>query len=340
MKAVRAEPDGSVTVVEIAPPRLTEGDALMRVAAAGICGSDLLRWYVAGKAGSILGHELAGFVASIGAGVTDFVLGDRMVPHHHAPCLNCAACAAGRYVHCETWRSSRLDPGGMAELVRIPALHLNNDTRKPPSRLSFEEAAFTEPLATVVKAFARGRFESGQSVLVVGLGTAGQLAIRLARARAAGLLAGADRVASRRHLARGSGADDTIDVNRESLADGARRLSGGKGFDMVFVCPSSSEVITEAIAVVSPGGTVLVFTMTPPHERLSLSAHDFYFREVRLVPSYSCGPDDTEAALELIASGGVKVHDLVTHTFPIARAAEAFARAADPRDCLKVMIYP
>jgi L-iditol 2-dehydrogenase len=338
VKAVRAESDGSVRLVDQEPPRIGPGEALLRVRASGICGSDLLRWYVAGKAGTVLGHELAGEILELGDGVTDFAPGDRVVPHHHAPCLECAACRAGRFVHCASWRASRLDPGGLAELVRVPALNLRNDTLKVPPRLTDEEAAFTEPLATVLKAFARGGFESGQSALVVGLGTAGQLAVRLARGRGAGLVAGADRVDSRLELARRSGADETIDVRSEPLAAGARRASGSAGFDFVLVCPGRAEVVAEAVAAAAPAGTVLVFTMAPPGEVLSVPAHDLYFGEVRLVPSYSCGPDDTRTALEVIAAGIVKVEDLVTHRFPIARAPEAFARAADPRDSVKVMI--
>ena len=148
----------------------------MRTRAAGICGSDLIDWYVAKKAGQVIGHEVAGEIVEVGAGVTSFSAGDRVAPHHHAPCLECGDCRAGRFVHCAEWRSSRLDPGGMAEYVRIPAGNLARDTLKIPGALTFEEASFVEPLATVVKAFRRGALRAGQSVLVVGLGTVGQLA--------------------------------------------------------------------------------------------------------------------------------------------------------------------
>src|SRR5215510_6671118 len=185
MRAVRVEGDGSVTVVEAAEPRIGAGEALLKTRVVGICGSDLLSWYVRRKAGTILGHEVAGEIVEVGAGVTGFRAGDRVVPHHHAPCLACDACRAGRYVHCAQWRSSRLDPGGMAELVRIPEGNLARDTWKIPEGLSDEEASLTEPLATVVKALRRASFGPGQSILVIGLGTAGQLAVRLARARGA-----------------------------------------------------------------------------------------------------------------------------------------------------------
>jgi L-iditol 2-dehydrogenase len=338
MKAVRVEGNGSVSVVETAVPVIGPGEALMRTRAAGICGSDLIDWYLAKKAGQVVGHEVSGEIVAVGAGVTSFAAGDRVAPHHHAPCLECGECRAGRFVHCAAWRSSRLDPGGMAEYVRIPAGNLARDTLKIPEALTFEEASFIEPLATVVKAFRRGRFQAGQSVLVVGLGTVGQLAVRLARARDASRIAGADRVAFRIALARDSGAGDAFDVDRETIAEGARRLSGGKGFDFVFVGPGKSGVVRSAFDAAAPGGTILLFTMTPPGEEVALPGHDLYFREVSLVPSYSCGPDDTREALELLASRRVAVADLVTHRFPVEEAPEAFARARDPNGSIKVMI--
>ena len=319
-------------------PEIGPGDALMRTRVSGICGSDLLDWYVRKKAGSILGHEVAGELVEVGEEVHALRRGDRVVPHHHAPCLACPECAAGRFVHCAQWRTSGLDPGGMAELVRIPAGNLARDTHRIPEELSDEEASFTEPLATVVKAFRRGRFASGQSILCVGLGPAGQLAIRLARAGGASRAVGADRAASRLALSRVSGAEDGIDVDREGLAEGARRLTQGRGFDFVFVCPGNSEVVREACEAVAAAGTLLLFTMAPPGEPWAAMLHDLYFREISVVPSYSCGPNDTREALELLASRRIAVADLVSHRFEIDRAGEAFARAKDPEGSMKVTI--
>ena len=338
MKAVRIDASGGVGVVEMPEPAIGPGEALLRTRVSGICGSDLLDWYVKGKAGSVLGHEVAGEIVRVGEGVTDFEPGDRVVPHHHAPCFACRECEAGQYVHCAEWRSSRLDPGGMAELVRIPAGNLEHDTRKIPENVSDEEASFTEPLATVVKAFRRGRFAAGRSFFCVGLGTTGQLALRLARATGAARVAGADRVASRLALARESGADEIVDVDREPLAAGARRHSEGRGFDFVFVCPGKPEVIREAVEAAAPGGTVLVFTMAAPGQTWVADLNELYFREAAVIPSYSCGPDDTREALAAIASRRVAVADLVSHRFGIDAAEQAFARARRAEGSMKVVI--
>ena len=340
MKAVRATDSGGVEVVELPEPRAGAGEALMRTRVAGVCGSDLLDWYVRGKAGSVLGHEVSGRISAIGDGAERFSIGDRIAPHHHAPCLACDACRAGRYVHCAEWRRSRLDPGGFAELVRIPAGNLSRDTARVPDGVSDEAATFVEPLATVVKAFRRARLERGHSLLCVGLGPAGQLAIRLARTLGAGRIAGADPAASRRADAERSGADAVVGVAEGSsgLSASARALNGGRGFDVVLVGPGKREVVREAFDAVADGGTLLLFTMAPRGEEWAAPLHDLYFREVSVVPSYSCGPDDTAESLDAISSGRVRVDDLVTHRFPIERAAEAFARARNPEGAMKVVI--
>jgi L-iditol 2-dehydrogenase len=225
----------------------------------------------------------------------------------------------------------------MAELIRIPAGNLRRDTWKIPASLSDEEAIWTEPLATVIKAFARAGFRARRSVLVVGLGSAGQLALRLAREKGARLVAGADRVASRLALARRAGTE-VIDVRRERLTEAAQRISGGAGFDLVFVCPGTAEVLGEAAESAAPGGTLLMFTMAAAGERLTLPLQELYFREVSIVPSYSCGPSEMKEALDLLVSRRLGVADLVTHQFPLVQAQEAFARAREPEGSLKVIL--
>src|SRR5262245_32201268 len=157
MKAVRFRSGSGVELVDVPVPEIGPDEVRMRTRAAGICGSDLLDWYVEKKAGTVAGHEVAGEIAEVGKNVRGLREGDRVVPHHHAPCLECPACRRGRYVHCSVWRSSHLDPGGMAEFVRIPSGNLRQDTQKIPAGLTDEEAACTEPLAAGEKAVRQGR---------------------------------------------------------------------------------------------------------------------------------------------------------------------------------------
>ncbi len=128
-----------------------------------------------------------------------------------------------------------------------------------------------------------------------------------------------------------------IDVADESIRDGARRAAPG-GFDVVFVGPGKREVVEDAFEAVAPGGTLLLFTMAPPGETWSAGLFDLYFREISVIPSYSCGPDDTAEALDRIARREVRVADLISHRFPVSRAADAFDRARAPEGAMKVAI--
>ena len=128
-----------------------------------------------------------------------------------------------------------------------------------------------------------------------------------------------------------------IDVSRQSLGDGARAVAPA-GFDVVFVCPRKSEAVAEAARAEAAGGTLLLFTMAPPGETWNADLFDLYFREVTVMPSYSCGPDDTSEALERIARREVRVADLVSHRFPVGDSVEAFARARALEGSMKVAI--
>src|ERR1700722_914592 len=153
-QAVIAAPD-RLDLVEAAVPELRDdGEVLVRTAASGICSGDLMPWYLAKKVGTVLGHEVVGRAAEIGAGVSHVRHGDLVFLHHHAPCGRCPACARGAPVHCPEWRSSALDPGGMAEWIRVPAGNVRGDTFAV-NDLAPDQAVFIEPLGCSVKALRR-----------------------------------------------------------------------------------------------------------------------------------------------------------------------------------------
>src|SRR5262249_34814183 len=142
-------------VEDAAMPRLRgAGEILVRTAACGICSGDLMPWYLEKKIGTVLGHEVVGRAAEVGPDVRHIRPGDLVFLHHHAPCLECPECRRGAFVHCPMWRSSRLDPGGMAELIRVPAENVSGDTFAV-NDLAVEQAVFIEPLGCCVKALRR-----------------------------------------------------------------------------------------------------------------------------------------------------------------------------------------
>lgn len=337
MRAALTRAPGRAEIVERPVPALHPGDLLVRTAVVGVCAGDTAEWYVSRKVPTVLGHEPAGTVAALGEGVEDFAVGDRVFFHHHAPCFSCASCLAGRHTLCPTWRSSSLDPGGLAEYVRVPAINVK-DTLRLPDSVSFEDAALIEPLACCVKAMNRVGLRPGESVAVIGLGAMGLLTVQLARARAAGCIVGTDRVAYRLERARALGCDEAVTADDPEALEKAKAANGGRGFDVVYVGPGSTAAQEAGLALLAPGGRWCCFWPTPPQERLSISTHEHYFAEQSLHFSYSCGPTDTREALSFIRTGAVRASELITHRFAFEQTEEAFRLTREAGPSVKAVV--
>ena len=327
-----------VRVEEQPVPTIGPGEALVQMRACGICSGDVVPWYIRKKAPLVFGHEPVGRIAAVGDGVRAFRPGDRVFVHHHAPCFHCRACARGEFVQCPTWKQSQIEPGGMAEYFRVPAVNLEGDTLHLPDSVSDADGALIEPLACVVKSLDRAAPIAGASVLIIGLGVMGQLHILLARHRGARQILAADLIASRCQRASQLGADVVIDASAADLVASVRDHTDGEGAEIVVVGPATVGALEQGLACVARGGTVVQFMGTEPGATLPLSTFDFYFREVRLVPSYSCGPVETRQALDLIAAGVVGAAHVVTHRFPLAEAAAAYRVAAVDKAAIKTLV--
>ena len=336
MRIARLYDFGDIRVESSARPEVGPNDILVRASACGICSGDIMPWYIRRKAPLVLGHEPVGVVAEAGTAVRDFRAGDRVFVHHHAPCFNCSPCRRGEYVQCATWRSSKITPGGMAEYFAVGAVN-QRDTLKLPDELGDLDAVLIEPAACVVKSMRRSGLRPGESILVIGLGIMGMMHVRLARHLGAGRIIGADLFETRAARARELGADFGIKVSGDNLVESVREATNGAMADVVIVGPGTSRAIATGIACAGKGATVVQFTATPPEDEMTVRPHDLYFNETRLVPSYSCGPDDTREALSLVRRGVLSAKDLVTHQFPLARVSDAYEQAQKP-ESLKVVV--
>lgn len=340
MKAVLHRSPTEIEVIEMPVPEAGAGEILVRMKAVGLCGSDFSPWYVATKAPAVLGHETAGVVEAVGRGVSTVVPGDRVFVHHHAPCDVCRACRRGDTVQCPDWKPAQLFPGGLAEIVRVGALTVANDTLRLPEALGFDDGALVEPVACAVKGVDRGALRPGDAVLVIGLGSNGVLLALLARHAGAATLVGVDPDPARRELARRFGFDAVVDPAAESVVDATRAATGGRGADAAFVVFPAEEAVLSAIDAAAPGGTVVLYSPVDPSKTWRLAPSRPYFRDLTLRFSYSAGPLETRRALALLESGVVRARDLVTHRFPLEHAAEAFRTAAAGGAALKVLIEP
>src|SRR5690349_6158802 len=211
MLAVEYHSNEDVRVVQMPVPQIGPGELLVQMQACGICASDVMEWYMRPRAPLYPGHEPAGTVAEVGAGVSQFSRGQRVFIHHHAPCMVCHFCQRGSFSQCPTWRATRLYPGGLAEYIRVPAHNVQLDVLALPDDLSFEAATLIEPLACCIRGCERAEIRPGDTVCILGAGSNGLLLAQLARQRGALRIIIVDPIAYRRQQALTTGADIAID---------------------------------------------------------------------------------------------------------------------------------
>jgi L-iditol 2-dehydrogenase len=321
MRVARSLSPREVRVEQAPEPEPGPGDVVCRVLACGVCGSDVLDTWVARKVPVVLGHELAGEVQALGDGVDGLAVGDRVVVHHHAPCGECRRCRRGHETLCERFRTTALDPGGFAERVRVPADLVGEllvlDGLDP------ERATFVEPLACVLRALDRGGPRPGDSLLVVGAGTSGLLAVAAAHARAV------EAVWVR---------EPRPERLERAIALGAER-HGNELVDVAIVCTPKPAAIAAGFAAVAPGGALCLYAPPDPGQALDLDGHALYVGEIDVCASYSAGPGDMRAALELIASGRVDPATLITHRLGLEETARALELQRSG-EAIKALVLP
>ena len=327
---------GVVRLAEFDVPEAAPGEVLLRVLRCGICGSDLHAYRGAWGGNSHPGHELCAVVEKLGPGVSALRPGARVTAECFAHCGRCEACRRGDYNLCEAIRFSPGRPaGGMAEFIAYPAAGLF----AVPDALSDEQAALVEPLAVAFRAVARAGVAEGESVAVVGGGTIGLLCASVAAARGAGPVFLLAKYPHQVDKARELGGVEPLlpqDGNPvELIKERAGRV------DVALDCAAAGTSFTTALSLVRPQGRVVeVGGVTRP---LLSALSPLVNGELRVTGS-SCyattdGRPDFEWAIQLIAEGKLRPEALVTHTFPLAEAAEAFRTAADKKSgSVKVLL--
>lgn len=328
-----------VRLEELPVPALGPGEILIRVYASGICGSDLMEWYRLPKAPLVLGHEIAGEVVEVGAGVGKFKAGDRVIATHHVPCNTCYHCLRGNQSSCATLRTTHFDPGGFSEYIRVPAINVDRGVLKLPDEVSYEEGSFVEPLGCVVRGQRLAGFHAASSVLVMGSGITGLLHIQLARALGAGRIMATDVSDYRLQAATDFGAESSIHADKD-LDSHIRELNEGRLADFVVVCTGAEAAIEEAFTLVEPGGCILFFAPSGPDTKIAIPFNDFWWSGIKTVSSYAASPSDLAQALELIRAKRVNVGDMVTHRLPLSETESGFRMVEEAQDSIKIIVEP
>ncbi len=340
MKAGLLRPSGALELAEVPRPTAGPGEIVVRLAACGVCGTDLERLRGNYQSAGKLGHEPVGIVDAIGAGVTSSRVGDRVFVHHHVPCYACAVCQRGDHTFCPSYSKSNIDPGGFAEWFRVPEENVRKGAvLRLGGSVSWDEGALLEPAGCALTALRRVGFHAGDSVFVVGLGPVGLLYARLAHALGAGWIGGAELSPLRREAAERGGIDLALDPRApEELRTKIREATEGRGVDLAVVATGAPAAVELAASLPRRGGTLNLFGLPEAGSHLEADLQEIYLRGVRVVPTYATTERDLSDVHALLTSGRLAIRDLVTHRIPIERIADAFEAARHPESSLKVLV--
>lgn len=337
--------EGRVAVEEVPVPEIGPGEVLFRVAACGICGTDIKKiqhGFV--KPPQILGHELAGTVVEVGPGVKKFKPGDRVVSFHHIPCGKCFYCEHKLFSQCAGYKKTGLTAGfepsggGFAQYVRAMPWIVERGMIALPRDVSFEEATFVEPVNTSLKAVRKARVAPGETVLVIGQGPIGMLVGMISALEGAKVYT-SDPLPLRRQASVRFGAVESFDPRTTDLTVEMRQRTDGRGADAVILAAPNPALVQEALAISRPGGRVLLFAHNDPVLQLEFPAAAIGVEEREILGSYSASVEDQAESAALVFERRLPVRDTISHRFPLERISEALDLAAHPKgDTLKVLI--
>ncbi|MDP2964777.1 MAG: alcohol dehydrogenase catalytic domain-containing protein [Pelolinea sp.] len=329
-----------VRVEERPIPQPKSGEILVQTKACGVCVADTMEWYLTPRAPLTLGHEPSGLIEAVGSGVTNFKVGDRVVVHHHVPCLVCEHCRRGNFTMCTTFRTTHIHPGGFSEFFTASALHVERDTLILPDHVSFEAGTLVEPLACVIHAIRKAGIKAGDSVALIGTGTMGLMFIECLRYWGVRDLVVYEVLDWRIKKAKEFGAKEVLipDNNPEKEAERLCAILKSNGADKVIIAAKDIRAMKLGLRLANKGGTVTFFATPQPDEFVELYPSFIFFNEITITSTYSADHLDTRMALKLIASGDVSADKIISHKYPLEKLSDAILQTASRHESLKCVI--
>jgi L-iditol 2-dehydrogenase len=336
-----------IRIESVPVPTIGKGEVLVRVDTCGVCATDLKKIeYGTVKPPRVFGHEIGGVIEQVGAGVKKWRRNDRVAVFHHIPCRKCFYCQHKDYAQCAVYKktgtTAAYEPagGGFAEYIRVMPWIVREGMVKLPKKISFEEASFLEPVNTCVKGMERLEMKRGDVVLIFGQGPIGLIFTQLVKLEK-GKVVALDLISSRLKLAKKLGASQIIDPRKSGVQSIVDRLTKKRGADAAILTIPSEHALHQALQLVRPGGKVMLFAHTRKGDDVSLDAGAVCVDEKTVLGSYSASVDVERKVEKLIFSRKLKIAPLISHSFPLSKAREAFKLAANPtKDSLKILIKP
>lgn len=345
MRAVRHHRgERGVRLEEVALPRAGEGEVLIEVGAAGLCGTDVGLVYgehsdgVGGDAVT-LGHEIAGRIVALGDAVDSWSVGDAVAVSPIITCARCSACVRGHGEVCDRKRVIGIDlDGGLAEYVAVPVANLVGLPDTIPAEIG---AILTDAVATPFHALSdRAALRPGESVAIFGVGGLGQHALQLARLFGAGRIVAVDLRPEPLALARELGADAVVRAGAAGVAEAVRAATGGGGVNVAADFTGATPAIEAAIDSLATGGRLVVSGLGSDRARLPTTTA-FVRRQIAVIAAYGFRRDTIELLVELVGAGRLKLESSISHVVGLEDVGDALRMLRDKRDApRRVVVRP
>lgn len=346
MRACVFEGAGKVSVQDVPIPEVGDNDVLIRVTNCGICGSDMHSFktglYV--EPGQIMGHEFMGRVAKLGVNVAGLKVGERVTGFSAGVCGKCEACLRGQGILCADLFQHSTGygiAGAFAEYVKIENAVVGATIHHLPDSIDDVCGAMVEPISVGVSAVEQAQVKAGDKVVVLGVGMIGNACLQAAKAAGAARVLAVDVSPLRLEIATRSGADAVFDARTgdalawvmEQFGECRYHYNVGGNADVVFEAAGIPLTIQQSLEMVRPGGTICIVGL--PEVAAPIDTTKIVHKMPKIVGSL--GGDFTKS-IDCLASGAIKARHLMTHSFPLERAAEAFDTQIKAGETVKVMI--
>lgn len=340
MKASVCYKQNDLRTEDLPIPEISDNGVLIKMLACGLCGTDIqkIRGDSVNKP-TVLGHEVVGEIVKKGKNVSKFEIGDRVITAIHVPCFTCHYCNKGHYTICEQFRTNNIDPGGFAEFIRIPELHLNHLTHKVSNNVTDEEATLIEPIACCLHGLKQADIRPNDSVLIMGAGTIGILHAQLAKIKGANKVIVSDMSEFKLQKALKVGCDYAINIKEKNIIDEVNKITDGQGVDVIVIAAGVSSLVADAVNMVRRAGKIIVFSGFDKNKSVTLDVSRFFKDEISIIGTYSVTPYEFPEALDLLEKRKLNTEEMITHVYPLKKLSEAIDISTNPEQpVLKVII--